>query len=86
MPINLPPVDQTKLNESYRLQKEAREIRGRAEKMEARAVRLRREHYDEQYDRCGACDGHGVIGEGLTVQVCGCCNSGLLPKGTRTRR
>jgi hypothetical protein len=77
----LPPVDETKLLESYALRDRARKYRRWALDAEAKAARLRREHYREQYDRCRACDG-GTVGEGLGVQVCPHCNSGLLPKGT----
>jgi hypothetical protein len=78
----LVPVDETKLNESERLMREAEDLRRQAEQMLIQANRLRREHYTEQYDRCRGCNGHGVWGEGLGVQVCPYCTCGLLPKGT----
>lgn len=57
-------------------------LRRLAEQCDAKERRLRREHYNEQYDRCRACDGHGSVGEGLGIQTCSQCNNGLLPKGT----
>lgn len=81
MTIKLPPVDQTMLRESSRLDNTARFLRQDADRMQAEARRLRRQHYAENYDRCRACDGHGNVGEGLGIRSCSYCNCGLLPKG-----
>lgn len=80
--IKLPPVDQTKLHEADRCRNRAYALRKEAEELERRSRSLRRQHYNEQYDRCRACNGNGVWGEGLLSQTCPYCNCGLLPKGT----
>jgi len=78
----LVPVDETKLRKSEFLKRGADRLQEQANEMLKESARLRREHYREQYDRCRGCNGHGVIGEGLGVQVCPYCTCGLLPKGT----
>jgi aerobic-type carbon monoxide dehydrogenase small subunit (CoxS/CutS family) len=79
--IKLPPVDETKLRQSYQCKARADKLRKTVEELERLSVALRREHYNEQYDHCGACN-NGTVGEGLTAHQCGYCNNGLLPKGT----
>lgn len=81
MVITLPEVDKTKLLESYKLRNSASELRKAADILEELSRKLHKEHYLEQYDRCRSCNGRGIRGEGLLSQVCGNCNSGLVPKG-----